>query len=456
MISGILGFLVVILILVSVHEYGHYIVARWCGVRVLRFSIGFGKVLLSKRASNGTEFCIASIPLGGYVKFLDTREINSVEALQNLTEEEKASAFDLQNVWKRIAIVFAGPLINLLLALVLFSCMSYGSQTVVLPVLGAIKETTTVYQLGMREGDKITQINGEKVTGWNDLYLNLVKNSMHQQTAEVSYLNTDGVHVDVTLPLDVSMAGSGEEFSWESYGLQPWQPPIMPIIAQLRQGNGVDNSALKEQDLIIAINDKEVDTWQQLVDEVKVLPNEKVWLQVQRVGAIQDVEVKLGSRIVDGQVIGFLGVQVALPPQEAWSDATIEVNRGVLEAIGAGFNKTLQVMNLIVSSIIGMVTGGLGLDSLGGPITIAKHAGQSAQLGLSAFVTFLAFLSISLGILNLLPIPLLDGGHLVLYFWEVITGKTPSDQLQLLFQRVGFSIVIALTLVAIFNDLLRL
>jgi regulator of sigma E protease len=453
MLSGLLGFLVAILVLVSVHEYGHFIVGRFFGVRVLRFSVGFGRPIWSMTSSKGTEFCIASIPLGGYVKFLDTREIDSLEQQQSLTEKDKKEAFDLQAVHKRIAIVFAGPLINFLLAILLFTMVSYGKDSVLLPVINAPQESSVVHQAGLREGDKITQLGEQKIEIWNDVFLGLIERSLHKSEVQISYTDIEGHSKISTLSLDKAM--SSEKFSWKNYGLLPWQPKLAPVIEKLRKGNGVDNSTLRENDLILSIADKSVQSWQDLVFEVQRLPNQKVSMRVLRDGAEQLLEVGIGSRIINKQVLGFLGAQVKVS-KGAWSDVVMEVDRGFIEAFYEGINKTAKVMNLITVSVFNMITGGVGFENLGGPITIAKQAGNSAELGLSSFLVFLAFLSISLGVLNLLPIPLLDGGHIVLYTWEWITGKVPSDKTQMLFQRIGFSIVIALTVIALLNDLLRL
>lgn len=451
--SGVLGFLIAIIILVSVHEYGHFIVARWCGVRVLRFSVGFGKPFFSRYDARGTEFCLAPIPLGGYVKFLDTREISDPVELQKLSDDDKRQAFDLQNVYKRIAIVFAGPLINFLLAFVLFSAVSFGEKTVLLPIIGDVDERSLVAQAGMQKGDQITEINQQPIETWNDIYISLIQQAIVDEMVPVK-LNRQGQELLTQLPLSKEMIS--QDFSWQSYGLTPWQPEILPIIEKVTQQHGVQNTALQAGDLISAIDQVPTYNWQVLVQEIKAKPNQRVMLAVQRQGNREEVEVTLGSRIIDGQVVGFLGVQVALPKTEAWAGVMTTVNQGVFSAVAQGYERTLQVANLIITSVIGMFTGGVGLDNLGGPITIAKQAGQSAQIGISAFVVFLAFLSMSLGILNLLPIPLLDGGHIVLFLWEAISGKAPSDQWQFIFQRVGFSIVIALTVIALLNDIFRL
>lgn len=449
----LLSFLLAVLILVTVHEYGHFIVARWCGVRVLRFSIGFGKPFLRYVDAQGTEFCLAPIPLGGYVKFLDTREMDSAEALAGLTEHDRATAFDLQNVCKRIAIVAAGPLINFLLAFVLLSALSYGEKTIVLPVVGDMSEDSVVYSSGMRKGDQIVQINHKAVKTWSDVYLFLLQEAMTESAVQVKFMDAQGMQVEGTLSLDSSMVG--EQFSWQRYGLVPWQPKIPPVVGKVIEQNGVDNAMLMEKDYIVSIDQKSIESWQALVNEIKQKPNQNVSLSVLREGDIQSLEVTLGSRIVEGQVVGFLGVQVALPSPELWSRVHKKVENTTIDALGEGWQHTVKMIRLIVGSVVGMISGNLGLNHLGGPITIAQKASESVQMGVATFMMFLAFLSVSLGVLNLLPIPLLDGGHIALYVWEAISGKVPSEQLQLVFQRIGFGIVITLTLVALLNDFLR-
>ncbi|KZN12810.1 RIP metalloprotease RseP [Marinomonas sp. TW1] len=449
MLQNILSIVVALGVLITFHEFGHYYVARRCGVKVLRFSVGFGKPIyryVSKKT--GTEFTLAMIPLGGYVRMLDEREGNVPEAL-------KHQAFTQKNVWQRIAIVAAGPLANFILAVAIYGLVALLGIQSLAPKVGHIAEGSLASQTQMQEGDELVEVAGEAVSSWEEVNLTLAGLIGQTRTIIVRY-RVDGLSSiqQDTVNLNRWLVGEEPNNLIQSFGLLPWQPTVVPVIAQVVEGGAAQAGGFEAGDTIESIDDEAMSSWQQVVKKVQTSPSKRLTVVVLRQGQSKTLSLTPAAAERNGKVMGYAGLAV-VPPK--WDDSLIrERHYGMFEAIGYGFQQTEKMVSLTVSSIGKMLQGLISLDNLSGPITIAKVASASADSGLQSFLKFMAYLSVSLGVLNLLPIPMLDGGHLLFFSIEAIRRKPVSEKVQGVAYRVGASLLFALMAVAIFNDIARL
>ncbi|AXK55903.1 sigma E protease regulator RseP [Pseudomonas protegens] len=444
----IVGTLVALGVLVTFHEFGHFWVARRCGVKVLRFSVGFGMPLLRWHDRRGTEFVIAAIPLGGYVKMLDERE-------GEVALDELDQSFNRKSVRQRIAIVAAGPIANFLLALVFFWALAMLGSQQVRPVIGGVEAGSIAAKAGLGAGEEIVAIDGEPTSGWAAVNLQLVRRLGESGTLQVQ-VRKQGATVDSSrqLVLDKWLKGADEPDPIRSLGIRPWRPALPPVLAELDPKGPAQAAGLKTGDRLLALDGQSLSDWQQVVDWVRVHPDTKIVLQVERDGAQIDVPVTLASRGENKAPNGYLGAGVKAVDWPA--EMLREVSYGPLEAIGEGARRTWTMSVLTLESLKKMLFGELSVKNLSGPITIAKVAGASAQSGIADFLNFLAYLSISLGVLNLLPIPVLDGGHLLFYLIEWARGRPLSDRVQGWGIQIGISLVVGVMLLALVNDLGRL
>ncbi|AMB84551.1 zinc metallopeptidase RseP [Pseudomonas agarici] len=444
----IVGTLVALGVLVTFHEFGHFWVARRCGVKVLRFSVGFGTPLLRWHDRHGTEFVLAAIPLGGYVKMLDEREAA-------VAPGELDQAFNRKTVRQRIAIVAAGPIANFLLAIVFFWVLAMLGSQQVRPIIGGVESGSIAAKAGLNVGQEIVAIDGEPTTGWSAVNLQLVRRlgesgTLHLQVREPGSTSDSPRE----LILDHWLHGADEPDPIKSLGIRPWRPALPPLLAELDPKGPAQAAGLKTGDRLLSLNGDAVDDWQQVVDWVRVRPDTKIVLHVERDGAQIDVPLTLASRGEGKSASGYLGAGVKAvdwPPE-----MVREVSFGPLAAIGEGARRTWNMSVLTLDSLKKMLFGELSVKNLSGPITIAKVAGASAQSGVADFLNFLAYLSISLGVLNLLPIPVLDGGHLLFYLIEWARGRPLSERVQGWGIQIGISLVVGVMLLALVNDLGRL
>lgn len=398
----IVGTLIALGVLVTFHEFGHFWVARRCGVKVLRFSVGFGMPLLRWHDRQGTEFVIAAIPLGGYVKMLDERE-------GEVPVDQLDQSFNRKSVRQRIAIVAAGPVANFLLALVFFWGLAMLGTEQVRPVIGSVEAGSIAAKAGLSSGQEIVAIDGEPTVGWSAVNLQLVRRLGESGTLQL-LVREQGSTADSPreLVLDNWLKGTDEPDPIRSLGIRPWRPELAPVLAELDPKGPAQAAGLKTGDRLLALNGQPLTDWQQVVDWVRVRPDTKIVLRVERDGAQIDVPVTLAARGKEKVASGYLGAGVKAvdwPPE-----MLREVSYGPLAAIGEGARRTWTMSVLTLDSLKKMLFGELSVKNLSGPITIAKVAGASAQSGVADFLNFLAYLSISLGVLNLLPIPVLDGG----------------------------------------------
>ena len=444
----IVGTLVALGVLVTFHEFGHFWVARRCGVKVLRFSVGFGMPLLRWHDRRGTEFVIAAIPLGGYVKMLDERE-------GEVPADQLDQSFNRKTVRQRIAIVAAGPIANFLLAMVFFWFLAMLGSEQIRPVIGAVEADSMAAKAGLVAGQEIVSIDGEPTTGWGAVNLQLVRRLGESGTVKVVVREQDSsAETPRELALDHWLKGADEPDPIKSLGIRPWRPALPPVLAELDPKGPAQAAGLKTGDRLLALDGQALGDWQQVVDLVRVRPDTKIVLKVERDGAQIDVPVTLAVRGEAKAAGGYLGAGVKSPE---WPPSMLrEVSFGPLAAIGEGAKRTWTMSVLTLESLKKMLFGELSVKNLSGPITIAKVAGASAQSGVADFLNFLAYLSISLGVLNLLPIPVLDGGHLLFYLVEWVRGRPLSDRVQGWGIQIGISLVVGVMLLALVNDLGRL
>lgn len=444
----IVGTLVALGVLVTFHEFGHFWVARRCGVKVLRFSVGFGKPLLRWSDRHGTEFVIAAIPLGGYVKMLDEREAEVPQALLG-------GAFNRKSVRQRFAIVSAGPLANFLLALAFFWLLAMLGSEQVRPVIGAVEAGSLAEQAGLAADEEILAVNGKRVTGWGEVNLQLVRRLGESGRLDLTVRElgaSQEQHRQIVL--HEWLKGVEEPDPIGALGIRPWRPQVAPVIAQLDPEGPARSAGVVLGDRLLSLNGQSLADWQQVIDQVGSLPGQPVRLVVEREGRQEEIALTLGVRGEGAFARGYLGAGVAAGEWPA--EMLREVSFGPLEAMVEGGRRTWAMSLLTLDSLKKMLLGELSVKNLSGPITIAKVAGASAQSGLGDFLNFLAYLSISLGVLNLLPIPVLDGGHLLFYLVEWVRGRPLSDRVQGWGMQIGITLVVGVMLLALVNDIGRL
>ncbi|CAB3794978.1 RIP metalloprotease RseP [Pararobbsia alpina] len=449
---AVLSFAVAIGVLVVVHEYGHYSVARLCGVKVLRFSIGFGQPLFSWRSKSGTEWSVAPIPLGGYVKMLDERESE-----RTIAPEDLPFAFNRKSVGRRFAIVLAGPLANFLLAIVLFGALYATGVKEPVAQLGAPAVGTVAARAGFVGGETVVSLRDpddgkeQAVRSWGDLRWKLVDAALAHRHLVVRA--TSGKQT-FEIPVDLShvQASEVDDNLLDRLGFMPGG--VKAIVETVEPGTPAAAAGLREGDKLVGIDGHTVTDVNDFITQVQSRPGQTLALQIDRAGQLLTVPVlaKPASVEVEGvqKTVGRIGA--ALGGQMP----TVEVRYDPVEALRLGVRRTWDISAFSVRMFGKMIVGEASLKNLSGPVTIADYAGRSASLGLASFISFLALVSISLGVLNLLPIPILDGGHLLYYSVEAVTGKAVPERWQMILQRAGIVCILVLSAIALFNDLARL
>ena len=435
--------------LIAIHEFGHYWVARKLGVKVLVYSIGFGPVVLKWTSKkSGIQYQLSALPLGGYVKMLDERE-------GNVSAEDLPYAFNRQSPWKRIAIVAAGPLINLIFAVFLFWILFLPAQEQLNTRIGKVLPNTPAATMQMQAGDKIVAIDGTSTPNWEKLNYALVDRVGETGHIDVQ-VERDGQLQNFVLPIQTFLKDQTQS-PFDVLGFVPYRPDIPAVVYKLSEDGAAIRQGMKEGDKIIAIDNVKMKDWFDVVDVVQKSPEKLLAVDVLRNHQVVQLKVMpQGKRDNMGQVTGMLGVQAQTGHVNIPAEYKQTIQYNPAEAMVVAVEKTGQISGMILNSIVKMVRGLIGLDNLSGPITIAKVAGQSAEMGWQTFISFMALMSVSLGILNLLPIPMLDGGHLVYYIIEAIRGKPVSEQIQLVGLKIGMLLLGSMMLLAIFNDFMRL
>jgi regulator of sigma E protease len=444
--TTLLAFVATLAILIIFHEFGHYAIARLAGVKVLRFSVGFGKVILQRTDRHGTEWALAAFPLGGYVKMLDEREAPVEPALLGKT-------FNRKSLGARSAIVAAGPIANFLLAILLFWALFMTGVPILKPILDAPPNGTPAALAGIQAGDQVTAFNGEKVESFQDLHWLSLKYGLSNDELSIETVDARGYLAQRTL-LVVERDETFEQAPLKALGLQRYMPPLPPVLAQLTPGGPAASAGLQSGDLILAINNQAVDEWNDVVTRVRQAPNLGLRFSVERQGSQIELNVTPEAVGANGET-GRIGAAPEIDPA-LFAPYQDEARYGPIESMSRALSRTWELSIFSLQMLGRMLIGEASLKNLSGPITIADYAGQSAESGAASFIAFLALVSISLGVLNLLPVPLLDGGHLLYYFVEFLTGKPVSERIQEIGQRIGIGLLGMLMFFALFNDLQRL
>jgi regulator of sigma E protease len=449
LLHTVAAFVVALGVLVIVHEYGHYLVARLCGVKVLRFSIGFGLPLWKKRLGRDqTELVVAAVPLGGYVKMLDERE-------GEVAPQERGRAFNRQSVWRRYCVVIAGPLANFLFAILLYWPLFMHGVQEARPVVAAPPANTPAASAGFERGETIRAIDGEQVRSWEEVRLRLIQLALEHRQLKVEVLSRDK-HIDWReLDLSHFNAEQLEGDTLALIGLRLYQPEIKPVIGQVMAGSVAEHAGLRAGDRILAVNGKSVTDWNELVQLVRSHPGVELRLTLQRGNERREIELVPETLQQNGSPIGRIGAAAKIDKQ-ALDELVTVVRYGAARALVKAVQKTWDMSAFSLKMLGRMLIGQVSWKNLSGPVTIADYAGQSAQLGLVAYLNFLALISISLGVLNLLPIPLLDGGHLMYYTIEIFKGSPVSERMMEIGQKLGLALLLVLMAFAFYNDINRL
>ncbi len=444
----ILAFAVVIGVLVVVHELGHYLVARWCGVKVLRFSVGMGKVVLSRRfGPDQTEWVLSALPLGGYVKMLDKRDDDTGP----IAPQDAAREFTGQPVAKRIAIVAAGPIANFLLAIVLLTGLYlHGIPEPVARL--AVAQGSVAYGAGLRSGDLVTEVNGEPIASWDEMRWAVLHAAMQQQPARMSlqraHASGSNELVEVRLATDTISANDLDSELFDRLGVELARPPA--YLGEIPPGGPAALAGLRAGDLILTAEGQPVADAVAFVERMQASAGRTVTLEGLRDGQPFSVQVTPRAERIGERVVGRIQAQVDM------TRATVIVASGPLESVRRAVGRTWDTSAMTVKMLAKLITGQASLKNITGPITIADYAGQTARIGWISFLSFMAFISISLGVMNLLPIPVLDGGHLLYYALELFSGRPVPERVGAVLQRAGLGVLLVLMAVAMFNDIARL
>lgn len=448
-LQAILWFFVAIMVLVTVHEFGHFYVARRCGVRVLRFSVGFGKVLARWHDKSGTEYALSAIPLGGYVKMLDERE-------GDVPEEQLHQAFNRKSVWQRIAIVLAGPAANFILAVLFFwvILLSAGERGLA-PIIGHVEPGSVAAAANLETGQEILAVDGVVTPTWQE-----VRKQLLRRLGESGDLRFTVQYPDSTLryqsevTLDGWLRGEADPRPLEGLGVRPFLPDAPPVAASIIEGSPAAAAGLQAGDRILAVDGQPVETGREWVDYVRERPEQMLAVMVEREG--RQLELHMRPELVAENGDSFGRVGMGMQPAQ-WPEGMIRTREfSLVGAFVAGVDKTWETSAFVLLSVKKLIFGEISTKNLSGVITIAKVAGSEAESGWLSFLGFLALLSVSLGVFNLLPIPVLDGGHLMYYVAELIRGRPVSERVQMVGYQIGLVMVIGLTALALYNDVLRL
>lgn len=445
MLTTVLSFLVAIGILVVVHEFGHFLAARLMGVKVLRFAVGFGRPLLTKRyGKDQTELALCILPLGGYVKMLDERE-------GPVAPHELGRAFNRASVGRRLLIVAAGPIANFLLAILFYWALFVHGIPAIKPLIGQPAPNTPAAHAGLNSGDEIVAVDGAPVDSFQELRLSLLKHALSGGTVELRLRN----NAPVQLGLGGITRDDVEQDVLNKLGIRAYDPPIPPIVGML-QPNGIAASAgLRVNDRVLAIDAAPTGTWQVVVSKVRASAGRPLSLEIERGGQKLNLSLTPAAEVHGNQSIGKIGAGPKL--DERWlAEIRTEIHYGLWDSLERSVQRTWEMSVFTLEMMGRMVMGQVSWRNLSGPLTIADYAGQSAQMGWLSFISFLALVSISLGVLNLLPVPLLDGGHLMYYSFEVLRGRPVSERAIELGSRIGMAILFLLMVLALYNDLARL
>lgn len=440
------AYIVAVGILVTFHEFGHFWVARRAGVKVLRFSIGFGRPLWRRMGRDGVEYVVAAIPLGGYVKMLDEREGEVAPA-------DVHRAFNRQSVAKRAAIVFAGPAFNFLLAVLVYWAVWVMGMPDLKPIMAAPSAHSAAAAAGLQAHDTVLAIDGAPIQTWSQLRTALLAHTLNDRHLTLRLRDADGQQRTATL--DLSKVRVDPQYLFNDIGLQPYQPDIPPVLSQVAPGDAAAQAGFRPGDRLLAYDGTALQSWQQWVRYVQSHPGAVVKVQLRRDGKPLTLTLAIGSVSQQGHTIGHFGGGVEVPPG-LWHDLEVDQRLSVAAAFPAALHQTWQMSVLTLELGYRVITGDISLRNIGGPIRTAEAAGYSAQMGVVAFLSFLAFVSVNLGIVNLLPVPVLDGGHLLYCAVEAVRGSPLPERVQAFGQQLGLTLLALLIGVVFYNDIASL
>lgn len=440
-----IGFFVLALgILVAVHEWGHYYVAKLCKVKILRFSIGFGKPLYKRITSSGMEFVIAAIPLGGYVRMLDAR-------VDDVPPELEPIAFNFQPVWQRFAIVAAGPLVNFIFAVFAMAAIGMIGRQTPVPIVGEITPNSYAAQSALSPGDEILAVGAHSTRDWRDVTIELSTFS-GEENIPLTVKKSNGVTTELSIPIEGWKIDPEQSDLFAAIGFQAYRPAPTTRMGYIGPQSPAEKAGMLKNDKILKLDGTSVENYSQIVDFIEQRPNQLAMMQIERDGALLELEVRFGQK-EDSPSEGYLGVS---PYQEEWPQEYIQnIQLGFFDALADGSAQTWRLMGVTLDMLGKLITGDVSVKNLSGPISIAQGAGASASYGIVAFLSFLALISVNLGIINLLPLPILDGGHLMYFIIEWITGKPVSEAIQEVGFKIGGMVLFAVMATAIINDVLR-
>jgi len=446
-IQTVLALIVTLGILVTVHEFGHFWVARRAGIRVLRFSVGFGKPLVMRRDRHGTEFVVAAIPLGGYVRMLDEREAD-------VPAEQRHMAFNRQPPGRRIAVASAGPIANFLFAIIAYWLLSVIGFTTIAPVIGEVEPDTPAARMELSSGMEVLEVDGHETPSWRRVGMALLQRAGEQGRVSMT-LEEEGRRLERDVALQGWLAGARDPDPVREFGIEPWRPDIAPVLGRIRSGSPAETAGLRSGDEILEAGGEAVDDWFELVEIIQDSAGTELTLRIRRDGNEKAVKVTPRQHRTDeGETVGRIGAGVQ---SVSWPDRMQRSNRfGPIEAVPEAFSQFWNDTRTTLVAVGKMASGLLSVRNISGPITIARVAETTVSTGFESFMRFLAYLSISLGIINLLPIPILDGGHIIFYAWEWVRGKPLPEAVQAIWLRIGLVLIATLMILALYNDVLRL
>lgn len=453
-LNNLLFFIIALGVLVTFHEFGHFWVALKLGVKVQRFSVGFGKAFFVHKRKVGkhqdeVEFALAMIPLGGYVKMLDER-------VEEVGDADKPRAFNNQSLSVRTAIVSAGPIANFLLAIVLYWFVFVIGADAIQPIIDTPPAQSLAAEAGFKAEDKVTMVNDEKVITMTGFRLALMDAAISSENVQVSVVDINNAEQTRTLHIGDKKILKDDGDPIERLGFNLWVPVIPPVIGKTVADSVAEKAGLEAQDVIAAVNSNKVSSWAETVKVISANPDTQIELLILRNGVEKTISITPSSRKnAEGKSEGYIGIYLQRPQHIIDKLYTTE-QYSAFSAVSVAIEKTWSMSVLTLKVLGRMVIGDAALENISGPLTIAKFAGQTASIGLVQFLSFLAVISVSLGVLNLLPVPVLDGGHLLYYFLEFISGKPLSDKAQQFGQQIGMMLLLMLMSIAIFNDIQRI